>query len=88
VYSDYAAFQSGTPSPTYGETFDFLVELTDAAGRLYPTAPSLALGVSGWNVASPLQCNVVDDWYYDFLEYCWSQSDEYTGRVGTAHLYP
>lgn len=74
--------------PDYGETFDFLVKLTDAAGRVYPTAPTLSMGVSGWNFASPLQCNVVDDWYYDFLEYCWSQSDEYTGRVGMANLYP
>jgi hypothetical protein len=88
VYSDYAEYASGTPSPAYGSTFDFVVELADAAGHAYSASPTVTLGLNAWNYSSPLQCNVVDDWYYDFLEYCWSQSDEFTGRSGFAYLYP
>lgn len=88
VYSDFTQYASGTPSPTYGTAFGFEVELTDAAGLFYPTNPTVTLGVNGWNNVSPLQCNVVDDWYYDFLEYCWSSSDNYTSRSGFAYLYP
>lgn len=88
VYSDNFDYQSGTPAAPFGSDFTFLVELTDAGGNTYPTNPTFPLGLQGWDFSTPLQCNVVDDWYYDFLEYCWAQASRVTDRSGFAYLHP
>jgi hypothetical protein len=88
VYSENFTHQSGTPAPVFGSEYSFLVELTDAGGQVYPTNPSVTLGLQEFQFSTPLQCNVVDDWYYDFYEYCWAGSSQYSSRAGFASLYP
>lgn len=87
VYSENVSYTSGTTHPSYGDTFQFLVELTDAAGIVYPSNPTVTLGLEGGSSGSPMQCNVIDDWYYAFLEVCWGRSDENSRRGGFANFW-
>lgn len=88
VYSDRFDYASGAPKPPYGSEYAWLVELTDASGQVYPTNPVAPLGLQSWDYETPLQCQVVDDWYYSFYEYCWADQSRYVNRSGFTYLHP